>query len=58
MSAWRRFRTVSGPRGSLPHEEYVAGETLATSVGYLDGTVAGEPVRIENRELFIAVERA
>ena len=40
------------------HEEYVAGETLATSVAYRDGTVAGEPVRIENRDLFIAVERA
>jgi isoleucyl-tRNA synthetase len=40
------------------HEDYVTGETLATSVAYLDGVVAGEPVRIEGRELFIAVERA
>ncbi|HYP47103.1 MAG TPA: isoleucine--tRNA ligase [Thermoleophilaceae bacterium] len=36
------------------HEGYVAGETLATSVGY-DG--AGERAEIEGRELLIAVER-
>jgi isoleucyl-tRNA synthetase len=40
------------------HEDYVAGETLATSVAYRDGTFSGEPIRIESRELFIAVERA
>ena len=40
------------------HQDYVAGETLATSVSYLDGTVPGEPVQIEGRNLFIAVERA
>jgi isoleucyl-tRNA synthetase len=40
------------------HQDYVAGETLATSVSYRDGAVAGEPVRIEDRDLFIAVERA
>ena len=40
------------------HEDYVAGETLATSVAYRDGTGAGEPIRIGDRELFIAVERA
>jgi isoleucyl-tRNA synthetase len=39
------------------HEEYVAGETLATSVAY-DGAGAGAPAAIEGRELLIAVERA
>ena len=38
------------------HEEYVAGETLATSVDY-GGRNGGEPARIEGRELVIAVER-
>ena len=37
------------------HEDYVARETLATSVSY-DGAV-GSPVTIEGRELRIAVER-
>jgi isoleucyl-tRNA synthetase len=39
------------------HEDYVRGETLATSLeyGHPDGS---DPVRIEGRELFIAVERA
>jgi hypothetical protein len=36
----------------------VAGETLATSVSFLDGTVAGAPIQIEGRDLYIAVERA
>jgi isoleucyl-tRNA synthetase len=40
------------------HEEYVAGETLATSVAYRDGAVSGEPVQIDGRDLVIAVERA
>jgi len=40
------------------HEDYVTGETLATSVAYRDGTGTGEPIRIGDRELFIAVERA
>jgi isoleucyl-tRNA synthetase len=40
------------------HQDYVAGETLATSVSFLDGAVPGEAVRIEGRDLFIAVERA
>jgi isoleucyl-tRNA synthetase len=40
------------------HQDYVAGETLATSLSYLDGTVPGEPVTIDGRNLFIAVERA
>ena len=40
------------------HEDYVVGETLATPVAYRDGTGAGEPIRIGDRELFIAVERA
>jgi isoleucyl-tRNA synthetase len=37
------------------HQDYVAGETLATSVAY-DG--AGEPTEIEGRELRISVVRA
>jgi isoleucyl-tRNA synthetase len=40
------------------HEEYVAGETLATGVTYRDGALSGEPVKIEGRELSIGVERA
>jgi isoleucyl-tRNA synthetase len=40
------------------HEEYVAGEVLATSVAYMDGAVAGEPVSVDGRPLHIAVERA
>jgi isoleucyl-tRNA synthetase len=39
------------------HEDYVAGETLATSVAY-DGADAGAAAAIEGRELRIAVERA
>ena len=39
------------------HEEYVAGETLATSVSY-DGDGARPAATIEGRELRIAVERA
>ena len=39
------------------HEEYVSGETLATSISY-DGAAAGEPASIEGRELHIAVQRA
>jgi isoleucyl-tRNA synthetase len=39
------------------HEDYLTGETLATSVGYdLDG--AGDPASIEGRELRISVARA
>ncbi len=38
-------------------EGYVAGETLAVEVAY-DGEGAGEPARIEGRELRIAVTRA
>jgi isoleucyl-tRNA synthetase len=38
------------------HERYLAGETLAISVGY-DGT-PGEPVKIEGRPLHIGVSRA
>jgi isoleucyl-tRNA synthetase len=39
------------------HEEYVAGETLATSVSYVDAD-AGPTARIEGRDLLITVERA
>ena len=39
------------------HEDYVTGETLAVSISY-DGASAGSEVRIEGRELQIAVERA
>jgi isoleucyl-tRNA synthetase len=39
------------------HEEYVAGEVLATSVVY-DGTGGGEAAQIKGRELRIVVERA
>jgi isoleucyl-tRNA synthetase len=39
------------------HEAYIAGETLATSVGY-DGDRDGEPATIEGRELRIALSRA
>jgi isoleucyl-tRNA synthetase len=39
------------------HESYIAGETLATSVGYgADG--AAEKATIEGRELLIAVSKA
>jgi isoleucyl-tRNA synthetase len=39
------------------HESYIAGETLATSVGYgADG--AGEKATIEGRELRIALSKA
>jgi isoleucyl-tRNA synthetase len=41
---------------SRAHEEYVAGETLATNVSY-DGA-GGATATIEGRELQIAVERA
>jgi isoleucyl-tRNA synthetase len=37
------------------HEEYVAGETLATSVAY-DGADGAAPAEIEGRRLLIAVE--
>jgi isoleucyl-tRNA synthetase len=37
------------------HEQYVSGETLATSLGYDGG---GDSTRIEGLELRIAVERA
>jgi isoleucyl-tRNA synthetase len=39
------------------HEDYVTGETLATSISY-DGAGAGIEARIEGRELRIAVERS
>jgi isoleucyl-tRNA synthetase len=39
------------------HQDYVAGEVLATSVGY-DGGDGGDTARIEGRELRIALERA
>jgi isoleucyl-tRNA synthetase len=39
------------------HEEYVAGETLATAVSY-DGAVAGAVTTIEGHELRIGIERA
>ena len=39
------------------HEEYVTGETLATSVAY-ETAAAADPVRIDGRELRISVERA
>ena len=38
------------------HEEYVTGETLATSLSY-DGAGAGEAATIEGLALTIAVER-
>ena len=39
------------------HESYIAGETLATTVGYAsDG--AGEKATIEGRELLIGVRKA
>jgi isoleucyl-tRNA synthetase len=39
------------------HEEYIAGEVLATQVSY-DGAGAGEVAEIKGRELRIAVQRA
>jgi isoleucyl-tRNA synthetase len=39
------------------HEEYVAGETLATSVVY-DGGVGGSEARVDGRELLIAVAKS
>ena len=39
------------------HEEYVAGETLATAVAY-ESDAAADPVRIDGRELRISVVRA
>jgi isoleucyl-tRNA synthetase len=39
------------------HEAYVAGETLATTVGY-DGEAAGGATQIDGRELRIGLERA
>jgi isoleucyl-tRNA synthetase len=54
--------TLGGDAGLIEaireHEEYVAGETLATETAYRDGTLAGETVTIEGRELSIGVERA
>ncbi len=38
------------------HEQYVAGETLATSLSY-DGDGAGRSARVEGLELRIGVER-
>jgi isoleucyl-tRNA synthetase len=42
------------------HEDYVAGETLATGLTLQgeDGTDRGERAEIEGRELLIGVERA
>ncbi len=39
------------------HEDYVAGETLATSVSYTDGALMTEAVTIDGRDLAIALER-
>jgi isoleucyl-tRNA synthetase len=39
------------------HEDYVTGETLATSLSY-DGASAGQPATIDGRELLISVRRA
>jgi isoleucyl-tRNA synthetase len=39
------------------HEDYVAGETLATSVSYDGAEADGAPAEIEGRRLLIAVER-
>jgi isoleucyl-tRNA synthetase len=39
------------------HQSYIAGETLATSVGF-DGQVEGEEVTIEGKVLLIAISRA
>ena len=39
------------------HEDYIAGEVLATSVAY-DGADGGEAARIDGRELRIGLERA
>jgi len=39
------------------HEDYVTGETLATSLAY-DGATAGEPATIDGRELRISVAKA
>jgi isoleucyl-tRNA synthetase len=39
------------------HEQYVTGETLATSLA-LNGAGGGETAQIEGRELLIAVQRA
>jgi isoleucyl-tRNA synthetase len=39
------------------HGAYLAGETLATTVGY-DGAPAPAETQIEGRELLIAVERS
>jgi isoleucyl-tRNA synthetase len=39
------------------HEDYVAGETLATSVSYDGADGGGAPAEIEGRRLLIAVER-
>src|SRR5262249_20474884 len=38
------------------HEDYMAGKTLAVTVGYKDGD--GAAATIENRELRIAMQRA
>jgi isoleucyl-tRNA synthetase len=40
------------------HEAYLAGEVLATSVGYGDGPSAGTATTIDGRDLRIAVARA
>jgi isoleucyl-tRNA synthetase len=39
------------------HEDYISGETLATSVSY-DGDGAGQKATVEGRELLISVSRA
>jgi isoleucyl-tRNA synthetase len=54
--------TLGGDAGLIAaireHEQYVAGETLATDVTYREGPVGGEAVTIDGRELVILVRRA
>ena len=54
---WSSFMHDELIEAARQHESYIAGETLATSVGYgADG--AGETATIEGRELRIALSKA
>jgi isoleucyl-tRNA synthetase len=53
--------TLGGDAGLLEaartHDDYIAGETLATALS-IDGITGGEPVTVDGRRLVIALHRA